>query len=79
MLRCSYWGGDTALKHVFRLDVHTRGGTPHMKICSDVYLRVGTPHIKCVEMFIQGWGHLKRKMFTYSNWGWDTAHKDKTR
>ena len=27
-------------------DVHTRAGTPHIKICSDVQNRVGTPHIK---------------------------------
>ena len=28
------------------LNVHTRVGTPHIKMCSDVQNRVGTPHIK---------------------------------
>ena len=47
-------------------DVHTRVGTPHMKMCSDVQSRVGTPHIKmCSDDHTRvGTPHMKTRVGT---------------
>ena len=48
------------------LDIDTRVGTPHMKMCSDVQSRVGTPHIKmCSDDHTRvGTPHMKTRVGT---------------
>ena len=58
-------------------DVHTRVGTPYIKMCSDVQNRVGTPHIKMFTNVYPRGGSAHENVYCAQN-RVGTAHKHVT-